>query len=222
MEEHVVKIIKIERVTHNVKRFTLEKPAGYAFIPGQATEVSVNKHGWEDKKQPFTFTCLNEKPYLEFTIKIYPQHNGVTNQLGMLNPGDSLLIRDVWGTINYRGPGVFIAGGAGVTPFIAILRQLYKDGSIRGNQLIFSNHTREDIIMEDEFRAILGMDFLPTLTGESIVGYENRKIDAQFLKEKIRDFTQNFYICGPGKFVDDIVKILSDLGADPEVVVTEK
>jgi predicted ferric reductase len=40
-----------------------------------------------------------------------------------LKHGDELIIRDVWGAIEYKGE-VFIAGGAGVTPFIAILRQL--------------------------------------------------------------------------------------------------
>jgi len=42
MEEHIVKILKTEQVTHDVRRFQVEKPAGYKFIPGQATEVSVN------------------------------------------------------------------------------------------------------------------------------------------------------------------------------------
>jgi predicted ferric reductase len=44
-------------------------------------------------------------------------------ELGKLKHGDELIIR-VWGAIEYKGEGVFIAGGAGVTPFIAILRQL--------------------------------------------------------------------------------------------------
>lgn len=42
MEEHIVKILNIDKVTHNVKRFQVEKPEGYTFNPGQATEVSIN------------------------------------------------------------------------------------------------------------------------------------------------------------------------------------
>jgi ferredoxin-NADP reductase len=42
MEGHIVKILNIDKVTHNVKRFQVEKPAGYLFVPGQATEVSIN------------------------------------------------------------------------------------------------------------------------------------------------------------------------------------
>ena len=33
MEEHVVKIISLEPVTHNVKHFRVEKPAGLQICP---------------------------------------------------------------------------------------------------------------------------------------------------------------------------------------------
>src|SRR3954453_16883459 len=131
--EQVIKIKAIERVTHNVKRFQCEKPEGYYFVPGQATEVSINKEGWKEEKRPFTFTSLNDSPYLEFTIKIYSDHPGVTNELDTLAPGDELLVRDIWGAIEYKGPGYFIAGGAGITPFIAILRQLKRENKLNGN-----------------------------------------------------------------------------------------
>jgi predicted ferric reductase len=38
--------------------------------------------------------------------------------------------------IEYKGEGVFIAGGAGVTPFIAIFRKLRADDQIANNKLI--------------------------------------------------------------------------------------
>src|ERR1700722_19582884 len=115
--EYIVRIIGIREVTHDVKSFRFEKPAGYQFIPGQATDVSINKPAWKEEKRPFTFTCLNEDPYLEFTIKRYSDHHGVTDQLHQLGPGDELIIRDVWGAIAYNVPGYFFAGGAGITPF---------------------------------------------------------------------------------------------------------
>ncbi|MGC9309826.1 MAG: flavodoxin reductase, partial [Candidatus Nanoarchaeia archaeon] len=73
---HRVKILMKEFVTHNVIRFILEKPANYEFKPGQATLVSIDMDGWQEEKRPFTFTSLNNDLILEFTIKIYPEHNG--------------------------------------------------------------------------------------------------------------------------------------------------
>jgi len=222
MEHHIVSILEINDVTHNVKRFKIEKPAGYSFIPGQATEVSVNKPGMEKEKRPFTFTSLNEYPYLEFTIKRYADHNGVTNQLHQLQPGDELILRDVWGAIAYKGPGYFIAGGAGITPFIAIIRQLNKDGKLQGNKLLFANKTEADIIYKNELSSMLGNDFINILSGDDTGGYLHGHIDEAFLKKQIPYFNTHFYVCGPDKMISEINDILVKNGAHPESVVFEK
>lgn len=220
-EEHVVKILSVEPVTHDVKRFKVEKPAGYTFIPGQATEVSLNRDGWRDNRHPFTFTSLNDWDHLEFTIKIYDERGGMTHQLGMMHAGDELILHDVWGAIHYDGPGVFIAGGAGVTPFIAIFRQLDKDGKVDDNKLLFSNKTSRDIILKDEFTRILGDNFINTLTQEKVEGYDHHLIDESYLREKISDFKQHFYVCGPDPMVASIQKALKNLGAEQSVIVVE-
>src|SRR6202012_1443342 len=109
MENHIVKILKTAFVTHNVKQFTLQKPDGYSFISGQATDVSINQPGLEDDLHPFTFTCVNSDDHLEFTIKIYKDHHSITEKLLYLGVGDELIIHDVFGAINYHGNGLFIA-----------------------------------------------------------------------------------------------------------------
>lgn len=222
MEYNIVKIITVESVTHDVKRFIVEKPSDYEFSAGQATDVSINTPAFKNEKRPFTFTSLNDNEHLEFTIKIYPSHDGITKELGMLKQGDELIIRDSWGAIKYNGEGVFIAGGAGITPFIAILKQLYENNKIANNKLIFTNKTESDIILKNEFNKMLGENFINTLTHEKKDGYENRRIDNTFLKEKITDFSQHFYVCGPPSFVEAMSDALSSLGAKSEAVVFEK
>lgn len=221
-EEHVVKILSIENVTHNVKRFSLSKPDLYHFKPGQATDIVINLPKWKEERRPFTFTCLNDWDHLEFTIKIYSDHDGVTNQLGKLKAGDELILHDVFGAINYKGEGVFIAGGAGVTPFIAIFRQLQKDKKLRNNKLIFSNKTLKDIILKEEFEKMLGDNFINTLTDEKTDGYDNRKIDENYLKEKIKNLTQYFYICGPEPMIKSIAEDLQKIGVDKSKIVIEQ
>jgi ferredoxin-NADP reductase len=221
-EEHVVKILKTEYVTHNVKRFTLSKPDSYKFKPGQATDIVINLPDWKQERRPFTFTSLNEWATLEFTIKIYDDHEGVTNQLGKLHAGDELILHDIWGAINYKGEGTFIAGGAGVTPFIAIFRQLQKDVKLGNNKLIFSNRTEEDIILKDEFEKMLGENFINTITNGTSGKYDGRKIDESYLKEKVKDFSQYFYICGPDAMIESVKENLLHLGADKNKIVIEE
>lgn len=222
-----VKIVDIAPVTHNVRRYTLERPRGYGFKPGQATEVSLDEDGWRDKKHPFTFTSLAEDDHLEFTIKSYfnTGEDGMTEHLFSRKPGDRLLLRDVWGTITYKGPGTFIAGGAGVTPFIAILRRLAKDGAIAGHRLIVSNRTARDIILRDEFEAMAGLEILWTLTDDPaadgrLIAHE--RIDEGFLRRRLTDISQNFYLCGPDDMVKDLRGALEGLGAETESVTFER
>jgi ferredoxin-NADP reductase len=215
------KILMTEFVTHDVKRFVVERPAGYRFTPGQATEVSINQPGWEKKKRPFTFTSLDEDLVLEFIIKGYADHDGVTKRLHALNPGDELILRDVWGTITYKGPGVFIAGGAGITPFIAILRRLGKDRRIEGHTLIFANKTARDVILGEELRHILG-DGLVLVLEEKTPGYEHGRVTRDLLTRHVRDFRQNLYLCGPPPMVEALQADLRNLGANPDSVVFER
>jgi len=222
MEEHIVRILSIEQVTHNVKRFRFEKPEGYSFKPGQATDVSVNTAALRNEKRPFTFTCLNSADYLEFTIKIYTDHNGITNELGKLNPGAELIIRDVWGDIEYKGEGVFIAGGAGITPFISILRDINFRKIDGENILIFANKTRSDIILEGELSHLLGKSFINILSDEQLPGYSHGLINEQFLRTNIPADSRQFYLCGPPPMMETIIKQLSNIGISESQITMEK
>ena len=222
MSQHIVKITGTEFVTHNVKRFIVERPAGYKFVPGQATDVSINSPYWKKELRPFTFTGLNAWDHLEFTIKIYPDHNGVTRQLGKLKKGNELILHDIFGTIQFRGEGTFIAGGAGITPFIAIFRQLNQEGKLEHNKLIFSNRTSGDIILQDELTEWFGTNFINTLTREKTTVYDNKRIDRNYLMQKISDFSRYFYLCGPDAMVEDIQNLLIDLGVDGQKIIREQ
>ena len=221
-QSYIVKVLKVEPITHNVKRFTLHKPVGYVFKPGQATDISINKEGWKDEKRSFTFTSLNKWDNLEFTIKIYNNHKGVTDQLDAIVAGDELILHDVWGTILYDGPGVFIAGGAGVTPFIAILRDLADNNKISGNKLICANQTEKDIILQNEFEGMLGEQFINILSEGDNKLFAHGYINKAFLENYLQDKNLKVYLCGPEPMMDAVNVILKEMSIKEENIVTEK
>jgi len=222
INEHIVKILSVEDITHNVKRFTVEKPDNYSFIPGQATDIAINKPNLKSLVGPFTFTSLNKSDYLEFTIKIYKEHNGLTSKLSSLKPTDELIIHDVFGSINYKGQGVFIAGGAGITPFLAIFRQLNMDGSLVGNNLIFANHNEKDIIHKVELKYLLGDNYIDVLKSPLNTEIPGKTIDQDLLKKYTKDKSKWYYICGPDTFTTAMVNNLKELGiADSHIVIEE-
>ncbi len=222
MGTHAVRIKSIENSTHDVLRIVSEKPSDYQFEPGQATDVAINKQDWKSKKRPFTFTGLPSDDHLEFTIKIYPQHKGVTNELLSLKPNDELIIGDSWGSINYKGEGVFIAGGAGVTPFIPIFRHLHLQNKIGDNKLIFANKTKADIINGDEFEKILGKNFINILSDEKLDKYAHGFITEEFMKQFLTDVDKYFYLCGPPAMMKAIEVHLTNLNVKKDRIIKEE
>jgi cytochrome-b5 reductase len=212
-----------EFVTHDVKRFIVKKPALFSFTPGQGVELVIDQEKWrEEEGRPFTPTSLEADEVLEFTIKRYPEHKGVTDKLHTLKAGDHLLMSDPFGTIAYRGPGVFIAGGAGITPFLSIFRQLAVAGTMAGQTLVFSNKTPADIICEKELRHYFGSRSHLICTRKKATGYENSRIDREYLQKILSDTKQYAYICGPDKFVEAVNTIVTELGFSAETIVYEE
>lgn len=85
---------EITQVTPAVSRLRFNRPENFTPAPGQATDLALARDGWRDETRPFTFTNLPDDPFLEFTIKAYPNHNGVTEQIPHLRPGAAVTIGD--------------------------------------------------------------------------------------------------------------------------------
>ena len=221
METYNVKIMSTGPITRDVLQIFTEKPAGLVFRPGQAVDVSINREGWQDEKRPFTFTSLPDDDFLQFTIKTNPADKGVTNELLRLRRNDSLFISEVFGAIEYRNEGYFIAGGAGITPFISILRYLKSENSIGSNKLIYANKTRDDIILKYEFERLLGKNFVNILSEEAAKGYAHGYLNRDFLRKQLTDLTKDIYLCGPEPMMEAVEKILSDLNIDDSQIIKE-
>jgi len=221
MRQQPVKIKSIQRINYNVLQIVTEKPSDFNFEPGQATEISINRNGWKAEKRPFTFTSLPEDDFLEFTIKIYPLHRNVTNEMDELVVNDELILHEVFGEIAYKGEGLFIAGGAGVTPFICIFKYLQSKNKIGNNKLILSNNTKADIIHEQEFKGLLNDNFINILTHENLEGYSHGLITEEFLRQHLTDTGNFVYLCGPPPMMEAVEKQLTNLDIGEKMIIKE-
>jgi len=222
MENHKVRILSIEYITRDVLQVWTVKPEGLNFQPGQAVDISLNREGWQHKKRSFTFTSLPDDEYLQFIIKTYPSRRGLTSELPHLKKGDELILHEIFGTIEYKGEGYFIAGGAGITPFISILRDLKLKDATGNNKIIFANKTRDDIILKYEFEHLLGNNFVNILSDEESDEYPNGFITEEFLKEQVTDLKKYFYLCGPYPMMKAVEEILSGLGVNDKLIIKER
>ena len=221
---HTLTLRNIRAVTHDTNELTFDRPEGFDFTPGQATELTLLKDGWRDEARPFTFTSQPEDDDLQFVIKSYPSHDGVTEQIGRMAPGDQVQIGDAWGAIEDKGPGVFFAGGAGITPFIPILRRKAKDGEIAGNTLVFGALTQRDLILRKEWDAMEGLETRYVLSEEDAPNHDHGQIDLEVVNTYVAGTGEGdhmFYICGPDPMIDAVRDNLTALGVSKDRIVTE-
>jgi len=213
-----VKILKKNWLTTNVLCLTLEKPPFYSYRIGQAVEVTLDLPQFYGDRAPFTLTSLNSDEYLELIIKVYPDHNGITLAISNLREGDKLIIGDPWDSYRNLGPGIFIAGGTGITSFVSFLRQLKGAQNLSETRLFFVNKTEQEIFLSEELRQILGQNYVNVLTRENKENFLSGHIDVDFLRKHIPDLHRPFYICGPGGFSEQIKNQLVTMGSDPGLV----
>lgn len=217
---HRIALQNVVQLTHDTRQFIFSRPPEFRFSPGQATDLSLDVEHWRDEKRPFTFTGDPDANVLAFVIKSYPDHDGVTARLADLAPGDHVLIDDPWGAITDRGPGVFLAAGAGITPFIAILSARARAKTLAGCSLHFANRTEADAILRPYWDSLDALD-TEYLFEEPTGDASARMMDADYLDKAITDWDQRFYVCGPPKFEEQAIAHLTSRGVPERKIVVE-
>lgn len=212
-------ILAMEPLTRDVHRFRMTRPQGFDYKPGDATELALDRDGWREETRPFTMTSLPAQDTLEFTIKRYPDHDGVTCRLHELLVGETVCIGEPFETFRYKGSGVFIAGGAGLTPFLALLRDLKTRRALAGNTLVFANKTEQDIICREELDKMPGLKVVHVLSEESKSGMHHGFVDENLLNGVTGgELDQEFYVCGPPPMMEAVKGHLEKMGVRPEAV----
>jgi len=218
---HTLTLQEIEQVTPDTYRLMFNRPEDFSFEAGQATEMAILKDGLRDEGRKFTMTSRPADPHLEFVIKSYPDHEGVTAEIPNLQMTDQVSATDPFGAITDHGPGVFLAGGAGITPFISILRKQQQEGAGEA-RLIFANKSPEDIILRDMWQSMASVDETFVVDEGDAPDIRTGHIDKPMLEELVDEKDQPFYICGPHPFVDAVRDALGDIGVADDRIVTEK
>lgn len=124
-----------------------------------------------------------------------------------------------------------IAGGSGVTPFRAFVREATKRELSTKITVLYSVRTTNDIIFEREFRDLAAQNsnfnFYVTCTRlhleDKWTGRRGR-IDPAWVREQMGDLPNTiFYACGPNPLVEFAENlVLRELGVPKEQMKTEK
>ncbi len=113
------------------------------------------------------------------------------------------------------GPWLFLAGGSGITPLMALVRQLSGQSMPVPVTLVYWARTRAELCFADELRALaaqhagFSVHFVLTREAPEASDEAGGRIDAALLEALVPDAaTRQVYACGPGGFVASATTLL--------------
>lgn len=192
----------------------------FYFDAGESIDWEAGQHGiflmkFTQAKKPFRIFSLASIPsegHIEISTKVGEEPSEFKQVLLDLEPGDKISMRGPVGPfyVDEDKPLLFIAGGIGITPYRAIIRDL------RINKE-FANEARLLYIDSDE-AFIYGEELGEAENTEGIkINYLTKREDLYAEIDRFIDQYENdgvYFVAGPKPMTQGIEKTLKDKGID--------
>ncbi|GAA1861705.1 FAD-binding oxidoreductase [Asanoa iriomotensis] len=234
IQNAVAEVVSIDPVTHDLRHLVLRliEPADLTFFPGQYVDIAVPG---TDATRSFSManTSSREGGRLEFVIKVYPDGLFSSFLDGRLAVGDRLDLTGPFGVFTLREGHdediVFVGGGAGLAPILALLRSMAERGIDRRAVFYYGARRRRDLCFVDELKALEdklpNFRFVPALSEPSDdEGWEG---EVGLITDVVKRHEQNLsrahaYLCGPPPMVEAAMPLLGLLGVPDKHIYFDK
>ena len=234
IEEAVAEVVANDAVTHDMRHLVLRliEPKEIKFFPGQYVDISVP--GTEASRSfSMANTTSREDGRLEFVIKVYPDglfSHFLDTQLAV---GDQINLTGPYGVFTLREGHdedlVFVGGGAGMAPILALLRSMAERGITRKATYYYGARRRHDLCFEGELRALektlANFRYVPALSEPD--DDDNWDGEVGLITDVVKRHESDLkgahaYICGPPPMVEAAVPLLAELGVPEARVYFDK
>ena len=235
MPTYEVKLKDRELVAEGTMTFHFEKPPEFAFKAGQSIDLTlINPSQTDAEGDSRTFTIASAPSDRELMVATRMRDTAFKRVLKTMPLETSIKIDGPYGSLTLHKdssrPGVFLAGGIGITPFLSMLRQATRDKLPHQLYLFYSNRRPEDAAFLDELQRMekknRNYQLIATMTemaksnrpwdGET--GYVNKEMLVKRLKKLTGPV---YYTAGPPAMVAAMRKLLNDAGVDDDNIRSE-
>ncbi len=225
---------KIEQATPRTRRYWIELPETplFDFKPGQFVTLDLPIH--EQRNKRWRSYSIASGPdgtnIIELLIVHLEGGLGSKYLFEEIKEGSELTLRGPQGVFvlpeNMDKNLYFICTGTGIAPFRSMLHYIDKHKTATKNiKLIFGTRTREDLLYEDEMRALENklpqFKYYPTLSREEAEGYYNGYVHPVYESIAKQDAAAKFMLCGWRNMIDEAKQRIQLLGFDRKDIQEE-
>lgn len=204
----------------------------FDFAAGQAVRIGV---AGDEKRRPYSIANApqdaRQSRALELLIGVDAEGNAGAHL--PLEIGAPIEVEGPLGTFTFpEHPSerrfVFVAGGTGIAPLRAMMRQaVFGPLRLRAIGLLYSARTPDEFAYEREFRDLAArgvIELRQTITRAVESGWSGARgrIDRRALADLVHDPETLCFVCGPAAMVDDIPRLLAELGVQKEKIRIEE
>ena len=205
----------------------------FDYTAGQALLVGTPDAG---KRRPYSIAAAPEDARRDHALELLVRVDG-KGRAGPHLPLEPGVVVDVEGPVgNFTFPDrpeerhvLFVAGGTGIAPLRAMARHVIADPRLKGRRvgLLYSARTPKEFAYEQEFRALAAqgvIELRQTVTRAAETGWSGNRgrIDRAALAALIHDAETLCFVCGPAAMVDDIPRLLGEIGVAPTRIRIEE
>jgi ferredoxin-NADP reductase len=221
--------------TPHVRSLVLDVPGWQGHRAGQHLDVRLTAEDGYQAERSYSLASAHGDPRLTITVERLDDGEASPYLTDELRVGDELELRGpIGGWFTWRpeegGPLLLLAGGSGIVPLMAMIRQRAAVQSPVPVCLLYSSRSYEEIIYREELdrRAAADVDLhvVNTLTRFQPSGWQgyHRRIDRAMLEEVGWAPAEHplVFVCGPTPLVESVSTLCVELGHAPERVKTER
>ena len=221
---------ELDRLSDDVVRLTLElaEDNWLEFRAGQYLRLKIP--GTSEWRSYSPSSISNDLPRVEFLVRLIPGGTMSTWLAERCQIDDVLELEGPFGQFFLRepcrAPHIFIAGGTGIAPVMAMLHTIRRQGGVKPHVLVsFGCRSETSLFGESELE--LFAHWLPKFTSRISVEMtisSQRRLGNALTALGAEDFAHpnaTVYVCGPPAMVEGARTLLQGWGVEPERIHSE-